>query len=234
MVPTGRAYMEWMDNALVVFENDPTDGQLALILGPDFAASGVSYKEDATAAVLGPRRFPFKRVAVFIVAFFGPLTVLPWILPALGVRFPSLLARREIVLLTAALWAVIVPTFLGLMFFFDRAARTIGPGAVLNRAERTLSLPHAGRTIALETIDRFVELVGRRIYGGEVSHIVQYGVTFGEGDGDCIAYAPIAKLTGPEPGASSLVRLAKACGTTVRRVRPKALIRAPRYSSGSS
>jgi len=215
-----------MDNALVVFEKEPTDGQLAVIFGPDVAASGVSYKEDATAAVLGPRRFPFKRVAIFIVAFFGPLTVLPWLLPVLGVRFPSLLARREIVLLTAALWALIIPTFLGLMFFIDRAARTTGPGAVLNRANRTLSLPHAGRTIALETIDRFIELVGRRIHGGEETHIVQYGVTFGEGDGDRIAYAPIAKLTGPEAGASSLARLASACGTTVRRVRPKGLISA--------
>ena len=215
-----------MDNALVVFADAPADDQLAVILGPDFAASGVSYREDATGIVLGPRRFPFKRVAVFIAACFGPVTVLPWLLPALGVRFPSPFARMEIVLLTAALWALIIPTFFGLMFFLDQTARRIGPGAVLNRAKRTLRLPYAERTIALETIDRFVELAGRRNHGGEETHIVQYGVLFGEGDSDRIAYAPIAKLTGPEAGASSLVRLATACGTSVRHVRPNRLIRA--------
>ena len=214
--------MKLMAGALLVFEDDPTDDQLAVVLGPDFAANGVTYTESAAKIELGPPRIPTKWVTIFIAAFFGIFTAVPWVLPSLGVELPRHLARRDIILLTAAVWGLIIPTFLGLMYFIDHTAARLGPGAVVDRRKRTLWLPYADRTVALGEIHRFVDLAGRRNYGGRNERIIQYGVLFGEGEG--IGYAPIAKLTGPEAAGSSLGRLAEACGVRVRRVRASEVI----------
>ena len=115
-------------------------------------------------------------------------------------------------------WVLILPVFVGVLLFIDRAAKNLGPGAVVDKSTKCLTLPWIDRVVEANRIRGFVEMSGRLRYGGNTSLVGQYCVLFEDGEGR-IVYAPMARLIGKTLGETALDRIAAFYHEQVRKVR---------------
>ena len=155
---------------------------------------------------------------VFIILFFGTATALPWVLPRYGVELPPSLTPTVVWLLTAVMWLLITPTFMGIMVLWDRMAKQVGPGAIIDKSTGDLLLPWMDSTVPESQIHYFVEMNGRHRYGGRNSQVGQYSVLF-EDDRGRIYLAPMARLNTKILGKTSLDRVAEYYSKKVKKVR---------------
>lgn len=202
----------------IVFDEEPAGDDLHVIVGPDMATSAVQWTEDEATIRIEPARIPFRPVLVFLVVFFGALSAAPWVLPGLGVRLPPVLSDGVVIGLTAALWLLILPAFVGILLVLDRATAKLGPGAVIAKDGPKLMLPWIGVEVPAGRVVRFVQVEGRHRYSGNVSLFGQYCVVFRD-EADRFVYAPLARLTGRTRGDDTLARLGKVFDRPIERIR---------------
>jgi hypothetical protein len=202
------------------FDHEPNPEELAVVLGPDFATSSISYVETDDEIIMAPPNIPMRGIVIFISLFVGSLTAAPWVLPRFGVELPSHLTPTLVWGVTAALWLLIVPSFLGIMFWLHRTTQKIGPGAIVDKHSRELYLPWVDLTVPENQIHCFVEMNGRHRYGGQNAQVGQYSVLF-EDDKGALFLAPIARLNSKILGSSKLKNIADFFDVKIRNVRLK-------------
>ncbi|MCP4094344.1 MAG: hypothetical protein GY747_12945 [Planctomycetes bacterium] len=200
------------------FDAKPSADALAVVLGPDFASSGVSFVETEHEIIMAPPHIPLRAIIVFNLLFSAVISAAPWVLPRFGIAMPSNITPTGIWIATGALWLLINPTFLGVMYWWHRTTQKIGPGAIVDKHSRELHLPWLDVTVPENQIHYFVEMNGRHRYGGQNAQVGQYSVLF-EDDQDVLFLAPIARLNTKILGKSKLKELADFYGVRMRQVR---------------
>jgi len=117
----------------LVFDDDPADDELAVPLGPDFAARELRWHERDGVVRIGPPRIPVAGAAIFLAWFGAVLSAAPWVLPGFGIRLPAHVTPELVVGLTAAYWLLVAPAFVGLLAFLDGVhVRRVRASAVLD------------------------------------------------------------------------------------------------------
>lgn len=202
------------------FDDNPSADELAVVLGPDFASSGVSYVETEDEIIIAPPRIPIRAIVIFNISFSTVLSAAPWVLPRFGVNMPSHITEAGVWVATGALWLLIMPTFLGIMYWWHRTTLRIGPGAIVDKHTRKLHLPWMDVTVPERQIHYFVEMNGRHRYGGQDAQVGQYSVLF-EDDKGVLFLAPIARLNTKILGSNKLKELADFYDVRLRQVRLK-------------
>lgn len=204
--------------AFLEFDQEPTDEQLTVVLGPDLATRTLQTSEDGERFGVGPERIPKRGMTLGVLGFAALFSALPWVLPELGVPRPAHLSADLVIGMTAMMWFAIVPGFLGLIWWIDGQAAAHGPGAIWDGAARALELPLAERVVPAGDVVALVELSGRRRYSGNVSTIVQFAALARIEDGAWL-YACIGKCTARGGGRPQVAGLAERVGVRMRRIR---------------
>lgn len=199
------------------FDGPPPDSELAVEIGPDRAFSDFKVVESAETIVFRPAGVPLVPAAIFIVAFAAALTLGPWAWEAAGNELPAHLEDGMVTALTVMLWLLIVPSMLAVLWGIDGMARRHGPGVIVDRATRRLSLPLAGLEVDADDVVAFVEVSGQRRYSGTISSIVVWSAVVR--DGDQWVQAAIGKRTARIIGRSPLESVAEFYGLSVRPLR---------------
>jgi len=185
--------------------SDPTAAELQQVLGPDVALRRVIWDEDDQRICVRPPPFPFKRAVAAALGMLALMTVTPWGLSYVS-KNPVALTAIDITVF-AVLWAVLAPV----AYLLLRRARTkvdaLGPGAIIDKQSRELTLPWLERAVPATRIERFVDVRGRHHVRGAAAFLRQCAVVFRDDD-DHFVVAPIARLLAPSMRKSCAARLA--------------------------
>jgi len=201
----------------LVFDEEPTPEQLAVLLGPDVPAVRAVIREDDERVTVTQQRVPVVGVAIFLVCFAALLTSAPFWLARFGYELPSHVDPALLWTMAGALWLLIVPSMIAIFWFAQRAAKQQGPGAVVDKRTGALSLPWIDAVVPPDRLVRFVHLRGRRRTGSQVQPVGQHAALFRDDDGRHV-YAPFVRLITRRLGRTPSQRLADLFDVPVQKV----------------
>jgi len=186
----------------LTFEEEPTDRQLQQRVGAAGVFPSVCWDEDDERVCLRHRPLPFWRWLLLIVTMMVVMTLSPWAVGDRDFAMPTAL----VVFLYVA-WLVMLPVAVACLVAARRRHDRLGPGAIIDKRSRALSLPWIDRAVPFERIARFVEVVSRAKVHGSAGLVRQCGVVFREAGGR-VVFAPVARLTLANRRQSCAARLA--------------------------
>ena len=96
----------------LVFDEDPSPEQLAVLLGPDAPAVRAVIREDDERVTVTQQRVPVVGVAIFLVCFAALLTSAPFWLARFGYELPAHVDPALMWTMAGALWLLIVPSMI--------------------------------------------------------------------------------------------------------------------------
>ena len=201
----------------LVFDEEPSPEQLAVLLGPDVPAVRAVIREDDERVTVTQQRVPVVGVAIFLVCFAALLTSAPFWLARFGYQLPSHVDPALLWTMAGALWLLIVPSMIAIFWFAQRAAQQQGPGAVVDKRTGALSLPSIDAVVPRDRLVRFVHLSGLRRVGGHAQPVAQHAALFRDAGGGYV-YAPIVRLMTRRPGRTPSQRLADRYDLPVQQV----------------
>ena len=201
----------------LVFDEEPSPTQLAVLLGPDAAAVRAVIREDDERVTIVQQRVPVVGVAIFLVCFAALLTSAPFWLARFGYELPAHVDPALMWTMAGALWLLIVPSMIAIFWFAQRAAQQQGPGAVVDKRTGALTLPWIDAEVPRDRLVRFVHLRGRRRTGSQVQPVGQHAALFRDEDGQYV-YAPFVRLITRRLGRTPSQRLADLFDVPVQNV----------------
>lgn len=183
----------------------PTPDQLKEVMGPDLTVRRVIWDEDDERIQVRNPPFPMKRGVVSVGLMLAFMTATPIALSYM--RCGTMVLTTVELAVLAVLWLVMPPIALALLRRARRRVDGLGPGAIVNKRTRELTLPWLQCTVAAERIDSFVDVIGRYHMRGAASYLRQCAVVYRD-DADRFVVAPIARVGAPTLHKSCAARLA--------------------------